>query len=272
MPFHTKHVLVLTLACTLPVLNAADDEWRNLYSLGINATALHDFAKADAVFARALHDALLFGKDNPRVGTVLVGMVSLQRQEKHLPEAEGNARRAVEIFDINPGDGSTEYGQAEFALAGVLMDQGKYQLAHDTLVKALPLLEAHMGLGDVTTADATCMQGDTDLFLKMYASAEPLLKRCADLRADRNGVNTAEFGDAANSLALVYQRLGQYKQADLYFNYAAKIREITLGIMSPQLADTLEAYALLLRQLGRDGEASDKQRMAAAIRAHAAKK
>ena len=269
---HTKPVIALTLFCALPVLNAADTEWRNLYSLGVNATVLHDFEKADAIFARALRDAELFGKDNPRVGTVLDGMANLQRLEKHLPEAEENARRAVSIFTIKPGETSLEFGQSQFALAGVLMDEGKYQAASDALQKALPLFDALLGPSNTATADAICMQGDVYRLMKLYGSAETPLKRCADLREESNGVNTGEFGEAANSLALVYQHVGEYKEADRYFTFAAKIREVTLGIMSPALADTLEAHALLLHQLGRDSEAKDKERMAASIRAHAAKK
>ena len=274
MPDHTKHVIALTLVCALPVLGGAE-EWSNLYSLAASAAAVRDYAKADAIFSRALHDAELFGKAGPRVGTSLLGIANLQRSEKHLPEAEENARRAVSIFISNPGEQSIEYGQAEFALAGILMDEGKYQPAYDALQKALPLFEAHLGPNDTATSDATCMQGDVYRLLKMYASAEPPLKRCADLRADNNGVNTAEFGDAANSLALVYQHLGQYKEADRYFTYAAKIREVTLGITSrlSWLWPILwKAHALLLRQLGRDSDAKQKERRAAAIRARAGRK
>jgi tetratricopeptide (TPR) repeat protein len=272
VPDHTKHIVALALICALPVLGGADDEWKNLYSLALNATSVRDFAKADAIFSRALRDAELFGKADPRVGATLEGMASLQRSEKHLPEAEENARRAVSILMANPGEDSIEYGRATLTLAGILMDEGKYQPALDAVRKALPLIEGSLGPSDIATADAICVEGDAFRLLKMYASAEPPLKRCADMRADNNGVNTAEFGEAANSLALVYQHVGQYKEADRYFTYAAKIREITLGITSPALAETLEAHALLLRQLGRDSEARQKERMAAAIRAHAGSK
>jgi tetratricopeptide (TPR) repeat protein len=269
---HTKHVIALTLVCALPVLGAAADEWRNLYSLAVNAAAVRDYAKAEAIFSRALRDAELFGKSDPRVGTTLQGVASLQHSEKRLTEAEENARRAVSIFTNNPGDESIEFGQGEFTLASILMDEGKYQRALDAVRKALPLIEGSLGPSDTATADAICVEGDAFRLLKMYASAEPPLKRCADMRADSNGVNTAEFGEAANSLAVVYQNLGEYQEADRYFTYAAKIREITLGITSPALADTLEAHALLLHQLGRESEAKKKERMAAAIRARNGKK
>lgn len=269
---HTKRIIALTLICAVPVLGGADDEWQTLYSLAMNAASVRDFAKADAIFSRALRDAELFGKADPRVGLTLQGLASLQRSEKRLPEAEESARRAVTILTANPGDQSIEYARATFTLAGVLMDEGKYQPALDAVRRALPLIEGSLGPRDTVTADAICMEGDAFRLLRMYASAQPPLKRCADMRADSNGVNTAEFGEAANSLALVYQHLGQYKEADRYFTYAAKIREVTLGITSPALAETLEAHALLLRQLGRDGEAKQKERMAAAIRAHTGSK
>jgi tetratricopeptide (TPR) repeat protein len=268
----TIHVLVLTLVCALPVLAAVDDEWRNLYSLAVNATTVRDYPKADAIFSRALRDAELFGKTDPRVGTTLQSLASLQRLEKHLPEAEENARRAVSIFTGSVGDGSIDLGQSEFTLATIFMDEGKYEPALEAIKKALPIIELNLGSVDTATADAICVQGDVLRLLKQYASAETPLKRCADMRADSNGVNTAEFGEAANSLALVYQHLGQYKEADRYFTYAAKIREISLGITSPALADTLEAHALLLHQLGRDAEAKQKERMAAAIRARSGRK
>jgi tetratricopeptide (TPR) repeat protein len=103
----------------------------------------------------------------------------------------------------------------------------------------------------------------------MYSRAEPALKRCADRLSDDGEVASPEFGDAANSLAIVYQFTGKYALADRYFNYAETIRENTLGILSPELADTLETHAILLHQLGRDKEAKDKERLAAEIRAHA---
>ena len=272
MPDHTRHVVALVLVCALPLLGGADDDWKNMYSLAVSAAAVKDYAKADAIFNRALHDAELFGKDDPRVATTLQGLAGLQRSEKNLPEAEESARRAVSIFANNPGQNSIEFGQGEYTFAAVLMDEGKYQPALDAIRTALPLIEGILGPNDMATADAICMEGDVFRQLKKYASAETPLKRCADMRADSNGVNTAEFGEAANSLAMVYQHLGEYKEADRYFTYAAKIREITLGIMSPALADTLEAHALLLHQLGRDEEAKQKERMAAAIRAHNGRK
>ena len=270
---HTKHFVALAVVCALPFLNAADTEWRNLYSLGVNATTLGDFGESGRYLQpRAAGRRAVRQRESAGGHRFASGWPASQRLEKHLPEAEESARHALSIFITNPGEESLEYGQAEFSLAGILMDEGKYQPALDAVRKALPLIEASLGPNDTATADAICVEGDAFRLQKMYASAETPLKRCADMRADSNGVNTAEFGEAANSLALVYQHVGEYKEADRYFTYAAKIREVTLGITSPALADTLEAHALLLHQLGRVDEAKQKERMAAAIRARTGRK
>jgi hypothetical protein len=59
---------------------------------------------------------------------------------------------------------------------------------------------------------------------------------------------------------------GKYALADSQFKLAEKIRERTLGIMSPALADTLEAHAAMLKEMGRDLEAVKDVTLAAAIR------
>lgn len=269
---HTKYIAALAIVCALPLLAGVDEDWQNLYSQAANAASLKDYVKAEALYSKALKEAELFGKGGPRVATTLQGLANLQRLEKHLPEAEESARQAVAILATNPGEDSLEFGQGESTLAAIQMDEGKYQAALDAVQRALPLIEGGLGPDDTATADAICTEGDVLRLLKMYASAQQPLKRCADLWADHYGVNTAGFGEAANSLALVYQHLGNYKEADRYFSYAAKIREITLGITSPQLADTLEAYALLLHRMGRDAEAKQKERMAAAIRGRGERK
>ena len=127
---------MLTIVCVLPVWAGLDDDWRNLYSLASNAVALKDYPKADALYSKALQDAELFGKADLRVATTLRGQASLQHSEKRLTEAEDTARRALGILITNPGQDSIEYGQGQFTLAGILLDEGKYQPALDAIRKA----------------------------------------------------------------------------------------------------------------------------------------
>lgn len=257
---------------TLPAFAGVDDDWRNLYSQAQYAAVSKDYAKAEAIYNKALHEAERFGSDDVRVASTLQGLGVTLRREKRLTDAEGDLERAVSIYSTNPGDDSLEFALAQTDLAGVLTDEGKYQPALQSLTLALPIFDHKLAPEDNQIAAALCMQGDTYRMLKMYSRAEVPLRRCADIRADDGGVGTAEFGEAANSLAIVYQFTGKYAEADLYFNYAETIRVTSLGFLSPEFAATLEAHAILLHQLGQDKEAKDKEKLAAQIRSHTSRK
>jgi len=200
------------------------------------------------------------------------GLGDILRSEKKLTEAEDALQRAVAIYFAASGDTSPDYAQAQFDLAAVLLDEGKYEQALHSLNLVLPVFDRTLDPNDNTMALALCMQGDSYRMLRKYASAETPLRRCAEIRSENGTVDTPQFAAAANSLAIVYQYLGKYSEADRYFTFAEKIREKTLGLLSVELAETLEAHAVLLHQLGREDEAKQKQRMAAAIRAHMGRK
>jgi tetratricopeptide (TPR) repeat protein len=264
--------LLFTLVCALPVLAGVEEDWKELYNLALRAAASKDYPRAEAIYVKALQTAEIFGKADVRVASTLEGQANLLLMENKLAEAEDSARRAVAIYAVSPGSDSLEYAEVELVLARTLVNAGKYQPALQSLQWALPLFESKLGPSAGPTADTICLEGTVNRQLKLYASAEAPLKRCAELRQEEAGVSTPEFAETQNSLALVYQHLGKYKEADRLFAYAAKIREITLGLMSPEHAETLEEYAVLLHQMGRDDDARKKERLAAVIRAHAGKK
>jgi tetratricopeptide (TPR) repeat protein len=261
----------LLISALFPAFAGVDDEWRSLYSQAANAAAAKDYVKAEAVYTTALRKAELFGKDDQRVAATLQGLGLALRSAKKLNEAEEAIRRAAAIYAVNPGEESIEFAQAEFDLAGVLMDEGKYQPALESTKRLLPVFDRNMSPDDNRRADAICLQGDIYRMLKMYASAENLLQRCEDIRSENGEMGSAGFGEAANSLAFVYQRLGKLSDADRYFTYAEKIREKSSGLVSRELAETLDGHAALLRQMGREAEAKQKEKLAATIRAHAAR-
>jgi tetratricopeptide (TPR) repeat protein len=70
-----------------------------------------------------------------------------------------------------------------------------------------------------------------------------------------------------NDLALLYQREGQYIEAEPLLKRALEIRERTLGPEHADVAATLEDYAMLLRETGRAAEAEVYAARAKAIRA-----
>jgi len=249
-----------------------DDEWKDLCNQALRATALKNFPLAEITYAKALHEAEVFGGNDIRVASTSLGMAAMYRAEKKIPEAETAAHRAADIYAVRPGEDSLDYAQAEISLAAVLNDQGKYDPALLATRKALPILEKNLGPDSITVADGICLQGDLDRELKLYASAEAPLKRCANLRLDDGGPTSPEFGEAAYGLGIVYQHLARLGDSDKQFKIAEAIREVSLGTLSIELAETLEAHASVLHEMGRDAEAKSKEKMAASIRAHAPKK
>jgi tetratricopeptide (TPR) repeat protein len=255
------------LICAIPAWAGVDAEWQSQFNDATKAAALKDYPGAETAYAKALHTAEIFGPDDKRVAATVQSRANMFREEKKLAEAEADARRASGIFVVEPGERSLEYGQTELILAGILMDENKVEGALDSVRRALSILEQNLGPNAPAVTDGTCMLGSAYIQLKRYASAETPLRRCADLRAEDGGVTTAEFGEAAFGLAIVFQRLGNLTDSEKYFTLAEHVREKTLGISSPVFADTLEAHAALLRQVGRDADARKNERMAASIRA-----
>jgi tetratricopeptide (TPR) repeat protein len=146
------------------------------------------------------------------------------------------------------------------------MSQGKAPAAMAYLRKCLDSYRRQFGEDSLKTADALCLLGDSFRLQKAWQEAEVPLKQCAGIRERDGGVVNADFGEAENSLAIIYFREGKYALADGGFKMAEKIRERTKGITSPELAETLEGHAVLLRQMGRDAEAEKDEKMAGAIR------
>ncbi len=76
--------------------------------------------------------------------------------------------------------------------------------------------------------------------------------------------NTARF---LNDLAVLYQALGKYAEAEPFYHRSLAIMEKTLGPEHPNVAQSLENYAALLRETGRAKKAAEMEARAKAIRA-----
>src|ERR1019366_3114823 len=188
------------------------------------------------------------------------------KAEKKYPDAESSFRRAQGILEKAYGAESIDAGNVSYNIASVLMEEGKQPGALPYLQRTLFIYQKQFGNQSLKTASVLCMTGDAYRSIKSWPEAESPLRQCAQIREAMNGILNADLGEAANSLALVYKAEGKYLLADGQFKLAERIRERSLGIMSPAFADTLEAHAALLKELGRDKEAEKDAALAAAIR------
>ncbi|MES1260612.1 MAG: tetratricopeptide repeat protein [Acidobacteriota bacterium] len=267
---------VRTLLCRLAVtagLVAAlafgddpDDAWKNLVMQALSAAGAGDYGKAEQVFQKALHEAERFGPGDPRVGATLNSVGLVYKAEKRYTEAEASFRRSLAILEKAYGYQSIDVANINFNIATVLSEQGKAPAALPFLEKSLAGYRRQLGPQSLKTASVLCMIGDAHRLMRDWAQAEGPLKQCAATREANGGVFNGELGDALLSLAIVYDNQGKYALADPRFRLAEKIREKTLGIMSPGLADVLEIHSAMLKKMGREVESAKDAALAAAIR------
>jgi tetratricopeptide (TPR) repeat protein len=255
----------LVAAALVLVQDNVEDAWNNLLARALSADSAKDYAHAEPLFQQALHEAERFGNEDSRVATTLTSLGLDLRHQKKFSEAETALRRALTIIDKESDDESPEMADAEFNLAGAMVDGGHQAMAVPLLQKTLGVYESALGGFHQKTAAALCLLGDSYRLQKNFIEAERPLRRCADIRQANGGMSDLEFADALHSLALAYTGDGKYALAEPRFTLAEKIREKNLGITSPLLAQTMEDHAVLLRKLGREPEAARLTAMAAAI-------
>jgi tetratricopeptide (TPR) repeat protein len=244
----------------------AEEPWKDLVTQGQRAAANYQYADAEHIYLRAVHEAERFAADDWRVGVTLESLGQVYRAEKKLNEAEKACRRALGILEKTNGDDSVEVANINFDMANVMLDGGRPTEALLYAHKALSTYEGSFGGSSIETAQALCVLGDSLRSMKNYSEAEGSLRRCADIRETDGGIDSIELADALYSLALTYVGETKYVLAEPRFKLAEKIRENKLGLASPLLAQTMEDHAALLRTMGREKDAERLTMLSAAIR------
>lgn len=256
----------MLILATAGLADEVEDIWKNLVMQALYAAGSNDYAKAETLLVKALHEAERFGSSDPRVGTTSNSLGLVYRSEKKFPLAEAAFQRALTILDAAYGPESLDVANIDYNIASTMVDEGKFGPAVPNILKSIDLYSRLLGGQSLKTAAAMCAAGEAYKGIRDWANAEKYLKRCGEIREADGGIVNKDFGDAMNSLASVYQQAGKTAQADSTYKLAEGIREKTYGITSQELADSLEAHAAVLKQLGRDKDAERDSALASAIR------
>jgi len=259
--------VAIALLTTVPRLGAlGDDAWKDLIADAQRASGDHDYAKAEELFQKALHEAERFAADDWRAGLTLQGLGQVYRAEKRFGDSEKALKRSREIAVKAHDDGSIEVASVDLDMARLLLDAGRPGDAIAAARNTVLTYERLLGGTDTQTGDALCLLGNALRAARSMTEAETTLKRCLDIRQKDGGIDTPEFADALYSLAMTYSGQAKYALAEPRFTLAEKIREKTLGLTSPLLAQTFEDHATVLKSMGRDKEAARLLVLATAIR------
>jgi tetratricopeptide (TPR) repeat protein len=244
----------------------AEDTWKDLVTQGQRAAANNQYATAEPIFLKAVHEAERFGTDDWRVGATLESLGQVYTAEKKFTDAEAAYRRALGIMGKADGGDNEQAANLNFDMANLMFAASRLSEALVYARNALTSYETTVGGTSLQTAAALCLIGDSLRTMKNFIDAEAQLKRCADIREADGGIDDTDLASALHSLALTYAGEGKYALAEPRFKLAEKIRESKLGLTSPLLAKTMEDHAAMLRTLGRTKEADRLTLLSAAIR------
>jgi tetratricopeptide (TPR) repeat protein len=259
-------ILFLSVPARCVIAQEGEDAWRNLLTQGQHAASAMRPVEAEQAFVKALHEAERFGPEDWRVGVTLQSLGETYRTEKKSSDAVSALQRALILVDKTNGEDSAEAAAVRYDLGGALLDSGHAAEAVVHARRALVTYQSRFGGRSQQAAGAFCLVGDSLRSLRNFIDAEEALHRCADIREQTGGIDSIELADALYSLALAYAGEKKYRDADLRFGMAEKIREHKLGITSPLLAQTFEDHAALLKTLGREKDAAQLLKFAQAIR------
>lgn len=131
-------------------------------------------------------------------------------------------------------------------------------------------LQKIVALGPKERADVNKTYDQIDeahqlLVREKFADCLALLKRALEVRKERLGPDAPETLVCANNLAVVLNSLGEYREAQTYYEQAANGRRRLLGENHPGLASSYSNLADNLKELGRLKDALTYQEKALAI-------
>ena len=158
-------------------------------------------------------------------------------------------------------DAQNEVADAADFLGQALFGKGQYRAAADTFKKALALKE---GDGIILNSIAVSLRNAGDIDEAARYGERAVQSKLVDPRMGPYHPATAI---ASVNLALVYQDLEKYEDAEQVFKRAVEITERGFGPDALELANCLDLYAELLTKMKRTNEAREKAVRAGAIRA-----
>lgn len=179
-------------------------------------------------------------------------------------EAEGFARRAVDLAGREAGEDGPQFERSITDLAQALQGEGHYPDAEALYRRSLEIRERALGRDNPKVAPSLYNLAVMLLWEGRHADAEPLFRRALALR--EQGPEGADLAQSLNGLGNVLQAEGRYKEAEPIQRRALSIREKTLGPEAPEVAENLFNLAALLREEGRFAEAEGAARRSVAIR------
>lgn len=218
---------------------------RALSGIGLVYYKQGDIRKADSLFASLLNKYQTgeFPYDNS-LPTVLNNFAAVKQTKGEFLLARRYLKDAADFTRQKSGAFNLGYARALENLGHIDLDIGSLTMAKNEIDSALFIYEKMMGDHSSAYASALINKGRYHQHAGEYSLAEPCFRRAFQL-ANETGSSPDEWIRAANALAIYYQTMGNYEQAEPLFSQMRARIEKTNGKNSAEYSTTLQNLATL---------------------------
>ena len=232
------------------------------------------FAEAEPRFQRALRlREERLGSEHFLVAIALNNLANLYRDEGKYAEAETLYVRARRIWEQHraPGDAQAPlpfsnlerlYAKLLGNLAALYKDQGRYAEAEPLYLRAIALLEQHVGGESLDAAYSLSNLATLYKDQERFAEAEPLYQRALRIWEQHLGPDHTQVALAVNNLGEFYKDQGRLAEAEPLYHRALEIYQEQFGPEHFLVAIVLNNQADIYREQGRYVEAESLYRRA----------
>jgi tetratricopeptide (TPR) repeat protein len=285
-------------------LAADPSPWGQQLSKISELEARGDIEGAKQVLHRILTNQESTSLSYDAVPAVLNRLGSLEQDQTHYREAERLYRRAIQVWESQPGVPDIGLAQALNNLGSLYLEMGQPARAKGLRLRSLNIRVQLLGPEHPDVALAYSNLAADTYHLHQYKEAESFCRRAlaiwsrfpGDQNYSDRTLNTLALIDLEqhdydqalalvqecirsltpsrsrellaylNTLAVIYERAGRLQDAEAVFQRALESSEILRNPQSPEKAILLTNYSRLLQRTGRKAQGRAIRRQATALR------
>jgi tetratricopeptide (TPR) repeat protein len=255
----------VTMLCTV-VICAAGADWTSQIDLADAQEHAGNYKQAAAGYEAALRIAEKFDSSDSRIAVTWNKLGMAYDALGRYPEAGRLYGRALAWVARAKGKTSPEYGTLLNNLAGLYLEQGRFDEAEPMIRQAAAIGTAVLPADDVRLA--VVRSGLADLLIKRhkYRESEQLLDQAIRVFEKQPGMGR-DLGIARNNLAVVRRSQKRNEESRQLLESAAAVMEADTGPNHPALARVLNNLGTAYTALHRPQEADQVFRRSIAIAA-----
>lgn len=208
------------------------------------------YAEAERDYLKALTiRKMMLGTEHPLYAQTLNNLGALYSNMGRYAEAEQNYLQALGIRKRVQGEEHPDYAQVLDNLASTYAATSDYKKAEPIYQQALAIRKRMLGEMHPDYANSLSNLGVLYLLTDHFELAQKLFRQMIDIYVNRKD-HPELYAKAFHSLAELYRRSGDFKNAEIYYQKSLMLLKNTLGEKHPDNAYALLGLGVLKAQTG----------------------